>query len=207
MKTKSTQQHIGNKLKLDLHTHVWEATGFSEPTPQIVERVVRQVKGSGIDGIAITDHRNRGYGFAFKRLLDEHFPNEVIVIPGWEIEVKIGPGRNDEYQVAEMFLPNGGVFRSYCHPGYPTPRIVVNGVQAIEIDNLMHNWHIDKAKVEEVASQHDLLLVRVSDAHRLEELGGSYTEVTLEELCSRAQSSGSPLRGAPTKQGGRSGSL
>ncbi len=173
---------MGNKLKLDLHTHVWEATGFSEPTPQIVERVVKQVKDRGIDGIAITDHRNRNYGFAFKRLLDTHFPNEIVVIPGWEIEVRIGPGRNDEYQVAEMFLPNGGVFRSYCHPGYPTPKIVVDGVQAIEIDNLMHNWHIDKAKVQDVAREHGLLMLKVSDAHRLEELGSSYTELDLEEL-------------------------
>lgn len=178
------------KLKLDLHTHIWEATGFSEPTLQTVERVIRQVKDRGIDGIAITDHRNKKYGFAFKRLLDTHFPNEIVVIPGWEIEVRIGPGRNDEYQVAEMFLSEGKVFRSFCHPGYPTSKIVVDGVHAIEIDNLMHNWHIDKARVEEVARDHGLLMVKVSDAHRLEEVGSSYTEVTLEELYSRAKPNG-----------------
>ena len=177
---------MGRKLKLDLHTHIWESTGFTDPTPETLERVIRQVKDMGIDGIAVTDHRNKEYGFAFKRLLDELYPDEIFVIPGWEIEVKIGPGRNDEYQVAEMFLPGSGTFRSYCHPGYPTPLIIVDGVQAIEIDNLLHNWHIDKAKVTKVAEAHRLLTLRVSDAHRIEDVGTSYTEVDLDELYKRA---------------------
>ncbi len=177
---------MGQKLKLDLHTHIWESTGFIDPTPEIAERVIRQVKDIGIDGIAVTDHRNKAYGFAFKRVVDEHFPGEILVIPGWEIEVKIGPGYNDEYQVAEMFLPEGGIFRSYCHPGYPTPKIVIDGVQAIEIDNLMHNWHIDKKKVRQVAQAHNLLLVKVSDAHRIEDVGTNYTELDLDELYRRA---------------------
>ncbi len=179
-------------MKLDLHTHIWEATGFVPPTPEVAQRVVQQVKGMGIDGIAVTDHRNKEYGFAFKKLVDERFPGQIMVIPGWEIEVRFGPGPNDEYQVVELFLPNGGVFRSYCHPGYPSPQIVIDDVQAIEVDNLVHNWHIDKEKVREVAQQHDLMLLKVSDAHRIEDVGRSFTEVDLKELYDRAR----PLGGA-----------
>ena len=60
-------------MKLDLHTHIWEATEFAPPTPEVAQRVVQQVKGMGIDGIAVTDHRNKEYGFAFKKLVDERF--------------------------------------------------------------------------------------------------------------------------------------
>ena len=177
---------MDKRLKLYLHTHIWESTGFTDPTPLIVEQVVTQVKKMGIDGIAISDHRNKEYGFAFKKMLDKHFPNEIIVIPSWEIEVKIGPGYNDEYQVVEMFLPGGGIFRSYCHPGYPTPKLLIEGVQATEIDNLMHNWHIDKDKVRAAAKDYKLLMFNVSDAHRIEDVGTNYTEIKLSQLYKRA---------------------
>ncbi len=182
-------------MKLDLHTHIWEATGFAPLTSEVAQRVIQQIKDMGIDGIAITDHRNKDYGFAFKELVDSEFPGQIVVIPGWEIEVRFGPERNDEYQVVELFLPDGGTFRSYCHPGYPSLQIVVDNVQAIEIDNLQHNWHIDKKKVEEVAQEHDLMLLKVSDAHRIEDVGRNFTEVDLKELYDRARPAGGALDG------------
>ena len=38
------------KLKLDLHTHVWEAFNFAPPSVEIAEMVVTQIKSKGIDG-------------------------------------------------------------------------------------------------------------------------------------------------------------
>ncbi len=176
------------KLKLDLHTHVGEATGFVPPSREIVERVIWQVKSQGIDGIAITDHHNKDYAFAFKELVDECFPGEVIIIPGWEINVRPPKSPFDEYHMGELFLPGGLVFRSYCHPGYYTPNIVIeDNIQAIEIANASHNWHIRRKQVEEIAREHDLLLFQVSDAHNLESIGKSYTEVDMEELYRRAR--------------------
>ena len=98
------------KVKMDLHTHVWEAFNFQPPSLTIAEKVVAQIKSQGIDGIAITDHHNKEWSMEFKDLVDEHFPGEVIIIPGWEIEIR--PPRNpfDEYQVSELFLDNGGRF-------------------------------------------------------------------------------------------------
>ncbi|MBI4233853.1 MAG: PHP domain-containing protein [Chloroflexi bacterium] len=175
------------KVKLDLHTHVWEAFGFGPPTPEMARQVIAQVKRMGIDGIAVTDHRNKEFAFAFAELVDREFPGQILVIPGWEIEVRVGPGRNDEYQVAELFLPGERVFRCYCHPGHPLRQIVVNGVHAIEVSNLGHNWHINREEVLEVARRHNLLLFSVSDAHRLEDIGKAYTEVDMEELLARGQ--------------------
>ena len=77
---------------------------------------------------------------------------EVIIIPGWEIEIRPPHSPFDEYQVSELFLPGGGVFRIYCHPGYYSPNIIIEeNVHAIEIDNHLHNWHIRPVQVQETA--------------------------------------------------------
>ena len=175
------------KVKLDLHTHVWEAFNFQDPTPAMARQVVAKIKDRGIDGIAVTDHRNKEWSFRFRDLVEREYPGEVIIIPGWEIEVRPPQSPFSEYQIAELFLPGGGTFRSYCHPGYYSPDIIIeDGIHAIEIDNYIHNWHIRKAQVSEVAEAHDLMVLEVSDAHNLENIGLRYTEVELEELYRRA---------------------
>lgn len=175
------------KVKLDLHTHVWEAFNFQPPSLSIAEQVVGQIKARGIDGIAITDHHNREWGAEFRELVEQHFPGEVIIIPGWEIEIRPPHSPFDEYQVSELFLPGGGVFRIYCHPGYYSPNIVIEeNVHAIEIDNHLHNWHIRPVQVQETADAYGLMTVAVSDAHVLENVGVRYTEVELEEMYRRA---------------------
>ena len=71
---------------------------------EIAEKVVAQIKAQGIDGIAITDHHNKDWSFEFRDLVERHFPGEVIIIPGWEIEVRPPQSPFDEYQIAELFL-------------------------------------------------------------------------------------------------------
>ena len=175
------------KVKLDLHTHIWEAFNFQPLSLSIAEQVIGQIKAQGIDGIAITDHHNREWGAELRELVEANFPGEVIIIPGWEIEIRPPHSPFDEYQVSELFLPGGGVFRIYCHPGYYSPNIIIEeNVHAIEIDNYIHNWHIRKAQVQEVAEANSLMTVEVSDAHVLENVGLRYTEVELDELYRRA---------------------
>ena len=113
------------KVKLDLHTHVREAFNFQPPSVSIAEKVVAQIKSSGIDGIAITDHNNKDWAFELRDLVEQHYPGEVIIIPGWEVEVRPASNPFDEYQVGELFLPEGGVFRIYSHPGYYSPNILI----------------------------------------------------------------------------------
>ena len=179
------------KLKLDLHTHIWEAFNFQPPSLAIAEKVIRQIRAAGIDGIGITDHHNQDWAFEFRELVERHFPGEAVIIPGWEIEIRPAQNPFAEYQVAELFLPpmngrEGGVFRTYCHPGYYSPEIIIEpDIHAIEIDNYIHNWHIRKPLVEAKAGAHGLLLTQVSDAHNLENIGRRYTEVDLQELYDR----------------------
>jgi hypothetical protein len=175
------------KLKLDLHIYVWEAFNFQPPSLDIAKKVIAQIKSQGIDGIAITDHHNKDWAFQFRDLVADHFPGEVVIIPGWEIEVRPVDSPFDEYQVAELFLPNGGLFRIYCHPGYYTPKIIIEeNIHGIEIDNYIHNWHIRKGQVQGVADAHSLMTFQVSDAHNLENIGLRYTEVELADLYRRA---------------------
>ena len=175
------------KVKMDLHTHIWESTGCVPPSVGVVEQVISQIEAMGIDGIGITDHHNKEYGFAFKEIADAYFPGRAIIIPGWEINVRPPSSPFDEFHMGELFLPGGKVFRSYNHPGYYTPNIIMDvEIQAIEIANPGHNWHIRKAQVEDIAREHGLLLLSVSDAHTLEKVGTSYTEVDLDDIYSRA---------------------
>ena len=53
------------QLKLDLHTHIWEAFNFQPISLSIVEKVIAEVKSKGIDGIAITDHHNKEWASNF----------------------------------------------------------------------------------------------------------------------------------------------
>ena len=146
-----------------------------------------RIQACRIDGIAITDHHNKEWSFEFRSLVEKHFPGEAIIIPGWEIEGRPEENSFAKYQVAELFLPYGRVFRSYCHPCYYSPEIVIErNVHGIEIDNYIHNWHIRKAQVDQIAQINRLLLLEVSDARSLDNIEVRYTDVDLVELYSRA---------------------
>jgi len=168
------------KLKLDLHTHCFEATAFRAPTVETVKRFVEQIKAKGLDGIAITEHWDKEYAYKVKGIVERFFNSEVLIIPGQEIDVM---GR----QEVELYLPNGSTFRYLAHPGYPLNSYEVENVQGIEIENGLHNWHMDKERIRALAEKHDLLLLSNSDAHSVDRIGQYYNEICLEELMARAR--------------------
>jgi len=169
------------KLKLDLHTHCCEATGYREPTVEIVGRILERIKVRELDGIAITEHHNKDYGFKVKEIVERFFGNGVLIIPGQEIDVR------SHQQEVELYLPDGSTFRFLAHPGYPSNSYTVENVQGIEIDNDVHDGDINKAKVQTLAEKHGLLLLSNSDAHWLSDIGRYYNEISLEELYARAK--------------------
>jgi predicted metal-dependent phosphoesterase TrpH len=147
----------------------------------IVAEIVARIKDRRLHGIAITEHNNKKYGYTVKEIVEQSFNNEVLIIPGQEIDL----GRRE---VVELYLPNNSVFRFLAHPGrYPGLTEEIGDVQGIEIDNALHNWHINKARVKELAERYGLILLRNSDAHNLEDIGTFYNEIDLEELQARAQ--------------------
>ena len=174
-------------VRLDLHTHIGEMFGFAPPTPDIAQEVIARIRAAGLDGVAVTDHWRQDWGLALHRTVAQHFPDQAIIIPGREIDVRPARSPFDEYHCVELYLPGGRLFRTYCHPGYYTPNIIIeDDIHGIEIANHHHNWHIRRPQVERIAAQHNLLTFSVSDANRLDEIGAASTEVDLDEMLRRA---------------------
>lgn len=168
-------------MKLDLHTHCFELYRYYEVSLKIVEQLVSTVKARGLDGIAITEHNDRNYGYKVRDAVEAHFGGEILIIPGQEVD--LWPA-----QVVELYLPRDLTFRFLAHPGYPgvcPPNL--DGLHGIELFNALHDWHIDREAVQEMARQRQLLLLSNSDAHTLNDLGRYFTETSLEELCLRVQ--------------------
>ncbi len=181
-----------HKLKIDLHTHCFEALGFPEPTEEIVGKIVRAVKEKGLDGIAVTEHNDRDYGFKTKLSVERFFGNEVIIIPGQEIDIEIEDRQKHHrvpIQLIKLYFPENRVFTFLPHPGFPSPEWInifpyLPRLDGIEIRNGNHS--IDRRTVEEVAYKRELLLVSASDAHELERVGIFYNELEIDELLARA---------------------
>lgn len=176
-------------MKLDLHTHCFEALSFAQPTEAIVDDIVRQIKGRGLDGIAITDHdywmRHKETTFAYevKEIVSCLYP-DVLIIPGQELF-------GAQTEVVELYLPRNLVFRFLAHPGYPNfikDNFTPDNLQGIEIHNCLHHWSIDQEWVTEVTDKYNLLPLSNSDAHILADTGTTYSEIDLGLLCSRALS-------------------
>ena len=164
-----------------MHTHLFEATRLPDVGQRMVGRIIDKIKEMGLHGIAITEHHNPDYGYKVKEIVKRDFENEVLIIPGHEIY-------QWPVEIVELFLPNQATFRFIAHPGFPGDFTAVEGVHGIEVENALHNWHIDKRKVRDMAAKHNLLLLANSDAHEIRDIGGCYTEISLKELCDRAQS-------------------
>ncbi|MFH1626209.1 MAG: PHP domain-containing protein [Pseudomonadota bacterium] len=178
-------------MKLDLHTHCMEATGLiAHPSIDLVKKIVDRVKDQGLDGIAITEHDDKDYGFRVKKLVEDNLDGHILIIPGWEIAIR----EMGWAEMVELFLPDGSIFRFLPHPSYPYPgddgfNYDPNLLQGIEIGNALHDRQIDKEKIEEISKKYNLRLLKNSDAHTLDDLGSLYTEISLEELCSLSNGS------------------
>src|SRR3989304_9793274 len=168
-------------LKLDLHVHVFEE--FLPVSPyaislRSVQKIVEKVKELGLDGIAITEHDTKEYGYRVKEMVATHFSSDIIIIPGREVETFTE-------HIIELELPFDGspVFRFLAHPGHPAdPPDKIEGVQGIEIRNAGPNWPIDQARVRELAAKNNLIILQNSDAHYLRNIGLCYNEIALETL-------------------------
>ena len=178
------------KLKLDLHTHCNEATGFEKLSVKVVERLVLSIKAAGLDGIAITDHNGRPhhfeYPFKVKEIVDEYFKDEVLIIPGREFSE---PTRH----IVELSLPGDLLFRFIAHPGYPISKYWdedLEGIMGLEIKN--GQYPVAEERARELARQHGLLLFSNSDAHRLKDIGKYYNEIDPEDLSKLARPAEKP---------------
>lgn len=172
------------KLKLDLHTHCGEATSLYNPNLKVVQRIVDAVKARGLDGIGVTEHYNRNYGYKVRDIVEREFGNEILIVPGQEIDK--GP-----LHMVVLYLPDDITFRFIAHPGYPPVNdlesYIDDTIHGIELQNPLHEEDIDQELVRSIAKKHNLILLRDSDAHFLDDIGKYYNEIDIEELCARAR--------------------
>lgn len=173
-------------LRLDLHTHIFEAAGYPPLSEGFVHHVVSRIRARGLDGIAVTEHFNPELGFRFRDLAYELYGDTVTIIPGQEI--MYGSRR----EVVELYLPGGVTFRFLAHPNHPPGSLEgdLSDLHGLELDNGLHGLGRYRERIIERAQEHGLLLFSNSDAHHLDFIGALWTEVSLEELLERAQSLG-----------------
>ncbi|MFC2008276.1 PHP-associated domain-containing protein [Chloroflexota bacterium] len=173
-------------MKLDLHTHCSEAIyavdiGCSDL--EAAQKIVEAVKKKGLDGIAITDHYGSDFAFKVKKLVEDELGNEVLIIPGQEIDRRSG-------HLVELYLPDGFIFRFIPHPHVPN-WLSLKGIHGIEIENGQDFlYSINHDEVREFGQRHNLLFLSNSDAHSLLDIGSYYNEIELRELCHRVQGNG-----------------
>jgi predicted metal-dependent phosphoesterase TrpH len=180
-----------SSLKLDLHTHCREATASPSPTPDTVERIVAAVKAGGLDGIAITEHYTERYAYNVKEIVDRHFRDEILVVPGQELDRMFFGRERGVFHVVELYLPDDVTFRFIAHPGHPYVRDLdsqIDGsIHGIELKNPLHADEMEEEAIRELAGKHNLILLTNSDAHTLRDIGVFYNEIDLEQLSARAR--------------------
>jgi len=172
------------KLKIDLHTHCGEATSLYTPNLDIVKRIVAAAKARGLDGLGITEHYNRNYGYKVKEMVERELNGEILIIPGQEIDK--GP-----LHMVILYLPDDITFRFIAHPGYPPVNdlesYIDDSIHGIELKNPLHDDEMDEELIKSIAKKHNLILLQDSDAHFLDDIGKHYNEIDIEELCARAR--------------------
>ena len=181
-------------MKLDLHTHCREATGCPRPTPDIVRRIVAAVKSRGLDGIAITEHYTDAYAYEVKEIVHIHFNDEIVVIPGKEVDKVFIGIEKGVFHLVELYLPGDVTFRFVAHPGHPhigdLGSHVDGDIHGLELRNPQHDHEMDEGMIRGLAQRRELLLLTNSDAHSLADIGTYYNEIEIDELCARARKQG-----------------
>ncbi|MDY6853623.1 MAG: PHP domain-containing protein [Thermodesulfobacteriota bacterium] len=173
-------------LKLDLHTHCYEATMYT--SVKSVENIINTVKAKGLDGIAVTEHLDADYGYKVKQIVEKYFNSKVLIIPGQEINTELV-----HVQVVELYLSDRATFRFVVHPYHVSDfhrYVAANAhkLHGVEINNFQHKWEmnqINREEIQAIADKHELMLLTNSDAHSLDNIGRYYNEVDLQELFDR----------------------
>ena len=173
-------------MKIDLHTHCFEGIHISSlesVNPSAVNKIVTAVMDKGLDGIAVTEHYVKEFGFLAQKIVSESFNNQIVIIPGHEIYYH-------GYHLVELFLTDDLVFRFLPHPIYGEQlekEYDFNVIHGIEIANSYYDNNIDTQRVRAIAEEYDLLILSNSDAHELDDVGNYYNEIDLDELAERVK--------------------
>lgn len=177
-------------LKLDLHVH----TKFSGDSLIKPEKLIDYIIHKELDGIAICDHNTLK---AYHKLKEDAEKNDIILIPGMEIETHIGEviglfieyeiniKNNNFFEIVDQIKDYDGLviiphpFDFLRHNHLKTEllnrKIIKNYIDGVEIMNsrIIFNYCIEKAR--EFKNKYDLFETAGSDAHYYKEIGSGFT--------------------------------
>ncbi len=180
---------MARKFKLDLHTHPIEALkdecgirGIHEITAQVAGLIVKAVKESGLNGIAITETNNFNHGWVAGLQILDHFQKEnIVILPGVELEHN---GQHflqlyipDYYRRRMPYFKGQDWFSILAHPGFYRP-LEMNYLEGAKPDAVeSHSLHGDFTAAEQISRDRLIPTIRTSDAHSLQQIGHAYIEV------------------------------
>jgi len=177
------------RIKIDLHTHPFEALlkqteirGVRDITRDAVERIIRSVQDSGLDGIAITEHNNFNWGWVASLTAADSFADRnILVLPGAELE--FGGQHFLRIYVPEsvrrrfLFFQGKEWFTVLAHPGFyrAVEKTLIEGIpfDCVEESSVKGQF----AAAGEIAQQRGIPLIRTSDARDLRDLGPWFMEL------------------------------
>ena len=199
--------------RLDLHVH----SVHSPDGHATIDELVARARPAGLDGFALTDH-NTLQGHARLAELARAHP-DLTLLPAVEVSTRDGhllvyglaelpPLGQPLLATVEWVIARGGI----PVPSHPFRRVHgVGGAQArtlpvpaLETIN-GHNGAWGNARAAEVAASRNLASTGGSDAHRVVELGRSWTEFPASAATPELLLAS--LRDRNTRAGGRSATL
>jgi hypothetical protein len=182
---------MNKSLKIDLHTHPVLALkeqmgikGIRDINKDVACAVVKAIKKSGLNGIAITEFHNFNHSWVTALEIMDHYRGEDLAIfPGSEVEYN---GQHylqiyvpDYFRRRIPFFKGKEWFVILAHPGFFHP-LDVNQTGSIDIDAIESASLKGEFEVaSHIAGEKEISLIRSSDAHRLEEIGSYYMELEI----------------------------
>lgn len=190
-------------LKLDLHLHsIYSGDSLIKPSD-----IIKYAKIKGLDGVALTDHSTLK---AFNILKSTAKKKDLILIPGMEIETKIGEviglfidseiitKDRDFFTIIDKIRDNNGLVViphpfDFLRDNHLKVDLLSSGtvnkcIDGVEIMNSRIIFKSAIRKAEEFNEIHQLFETGGSDAHTINEIGNGYTllygyeDVTLDSL-------------------------
>ncbi|MBY8982954.1 MAG: PHP domain-containing protein [Candidatus Lokiarchaeota archaeon] len=183
-------------IKLDLHIHsIYSGDSIIKP-----KEIIKYIQYIGLDGFAICDHNNLK---AFKKLENEGKKNDLVVIPGMEIETDIGEviglfleneisTKNQDFiSIVENIKENNGLIiiphpfdflrRNHLKIKLLNENIIKKYIDGVEIINSRIIFKTCIKNAKKFKDKYPLFETGGSDAHTPKEIGNAYTLINNTE--------------------------
>jgi len=189
-------------IKLDLHIH----SIYSDDSSIRLDDLIKYASKKNLDGFAVCDHDSLE---AYERLKPKAEQNELIAIPGMEINTNIGEviglfiedeidtHNNDFFTIVNLIKEENGLVviphpfdflrRNHLKMSLMTEDLVEDYIDGIEVLNSRILFSNCIKKAREFKQNHNLFETGGSDAHHKNEIGNGYTLIKdMEEVSLQA---------------------